>query len=319
MKLNFNSLFAEHLTAFVQAKNAVGFPYNSPAEILGRFDKFCLSHFPTEATLTRELCFAWAKKRDIEKITTLHTRIAPIRELAKFLIRRGKTAFVLPDDFAKGGVRHLPHIFTEEEISAFWQQLDKLEPRKQYPYRHLVMPAIFRLLYCCGLRPAEALKLSCSDVSLEIGRINIRESKGHKDRIVILADDLLDYLQTYDTRLKNLFPVRDAFFPNSIGKGYSHSALQRTFVQEWAKANIKGIRPRIFDFRHTFATHRLYQWMREGKDVSAYLPYLSAYMGHEKLSGTLYYLHMVPGLFEEMSKIDYSAFQKLLPEVEDYE
>ena len=37
---------------------------------------------------------------------------------------------------------------------------------------------------------------------------------------------------------------------------------------------------RFHDFRHTFATHRLYHWMRDGKDLNAMLPYLSAYMGH---------------------------------------
>ena len=37
---------------------------------------------------------------------------------------------------------------------------------------------------------------------------------------------------------------------------------------------------RFHDLRHTFATHRLYHWMRDGKDLNAMLPYLSAYMGH---------------------------------------
>lgn len=36
-----------------------------------------------------------------------------------------------------------------------------------------------------------------------------------------------------------------------------------------------------------------------GKDVTAMLPYLSAYMGHAQLSDTYYYIHLVPGLFEK--------------------
>ena len=56
--------------------------------------------------------------------------------------------------------------------------------------------------------------------------------------------------------------------------------------------------------------------MREGKDVSAMLPYLSVYMGHVRISHTCYYIHLVPGLLETMSGIDYSGFENLLPEVE---
>lgn len=53
-----------------------------------------------------------------------------------------------------------------------------------------------------------------------------------------------------------------------------------------------------------------------GKDVTAMLPYLSAYMGHAQLSDTYYYIHLVPGLFEKMAGFDYSASDYLLPEVE---
>lgn len=64
------------------------------------------------------------------------------------------------------------------------------------------------------------------------------------------------------------------------------------------------------------ATHRLYHWMCEGKDLNAMLPYLSAYMGHAQLSDTYYYIHLVPGLMEEMSDFAFSSAEVLLPEVE---
>lgn len=34
--------------------------------------------------------------------------------------------------------------------------------------------------------------------------------------------------------------------------------------------------------------------MREGRDIDAMLPFLSAYMGHARYEDTLYYVHMVP-------------------------
>ena len=46
------------------------------------------------------------------------------------------------------------------------------------------------------------------------------------------------------------------------------------------------------------------------------LPYLSAYMGHAQLSDTYYYIHLVPGLMEEMSGFKFASAEMLLPEVE---
>ena len=45
------------------------------------------------------------------------------------------------------------------------------------------------------------------------------------------------------------------------------------------------------------------------------LPYLSAYMGHAQLSGTYYYIHLVPSLLEEMSGFAFSSAEVFLPEV----
>jgi hypothetical protein len=43
------------------------------------------------------------------------------------------------------------------------------------------------------------------------------------------------------------------------------------------------------------------------------MPYLSAYMGHTKLTETLYYVHLVPGMLEEMSGFNYGAVADLFP------
>jgi len=178
------------------------------------------------------------------------------------------------------------------------------------------------LLYCCGLRPVEARKLKIRDVDLDAGKLYIRESKGHNDRIVMLADDVLDYFKTYNEQVSRLLPGREWFFPNSVDSLYTKEWLEKTF--RIARKKLGFIQsssnpPRLYDFRHTFATHRLYLWLNEGKDLTAMLPYLSAYMGHAQLSDTYYYIHLVPGQLEVMSGLDFSKYESLLPEVEDGE
>jgi site-specific recombinase XerD len=48
-----------------------------------------------------------------------------------------------------------------------------------------------------------------------------------------------------------------------------------------SKAGERGA-PCVHSYRHTFAVHRLREWMREWKNIQAYMPVLQAYMGHFK-------------------------------------
>lgn len=322
MKRVFSSQFAGHIGRFIEQKNALGFPYDESIRILWNFDRFCLGRFPGESTLTKEIFLSWAIRKDTEHNNAFRNRLMPVREFARYLNRIGEQAYVLLPDFVKKGPRHMPHIYSEEEIAAFWSVLDQIHPRGGFPIRHLVIPTIFRLIYCCGLRPVEARKLRVQDVDLDSGRINILESKGHKDRIVMMADDMTLLCRQYHDQVSRIMPGRELFFPDSHGRLYTKRWIEKTFRIMWAKTGIPSSAenpPRVYDFRHSFATHRLYLWLREGKDVSAQLPYLSAYMGHAQLSDTYYYIHLVPELFVSMSGLDFSKYEELLPEVESNE
>jgi len=55
-------------------------------------------------------------------------------------------------------------------------------------------------------------------------------------------------------------------------------------------------RPRIHDFRHSFAVATLLGWYRSGADVQARLPLLSAFLGHVDPASTYWYLEATPEL-----------------------
>jgi integrase len=316
----YESKFAERIQGFIAQKRAIGYSYNDYEKTMNNFDRFCRERFPEETCLSKELCHAWAL--DSKYKPGVRGRLSPIREFARYLNRIGEPAYIIPGELSKKDVRHLPHIYTESEISSLWRAFDETKPRRNLPVRHLVTPAIFRLIYCCGLRPCEARCLKVGDVDLCRGRIDIRESKGHKSRIVVMADDVNAYMAGYDGQIGERMPNRTNFFPNSNDGIYSRVWLNSEFNIARIKAGITQFGdniPRVYDFRHSFATHRLYQWMREGKDMDAMLPYLSAYMGHVCITSTYYYIHLVPGIFETMSGTDYSRLESLIPEVEDDE
>ena len=287
----FTSGFAGKIQAFILQKNALGYPYVSGAHHLWHFDKMCRNQFPAENQLTQAVCMAWAVRKDGEG-NGFHGRLSAVREFARYLNRTGETAYVLPPDFARRGSRRVPHIYTEAEIAAIWQAADAIpQKRVDSAVRRVVIPTFLRLIYCCGLRPAEARKLRVENVDLERGRLYIVESKGHKDRYVWMADDMAELCRNYNAQMEGVMPKRTIFFPTPKDKWYSKTWLLEMFSDVRADASIVQAGehpPRIYDFRHTFATHRLYQWMHEGKDISAMLPYLSAYMGHAHISDTYY-------------------------------
>lgn len=153
------------------------------------------------------------------------------------------------------------------------------------------------------------------------GSVYVVESKGHKDRVVAVADDLLQIMRSYSTLISEIYPDSDYFFPRYDGDGpYTKRWTEEMFWRCFSMAGItafEGPKPRVYDFRHTFATECICRWMREGRDIDAMLPFLSAYMGHARYEDTLYYVHMVPDFYERVGTVDRTAWEKLLPEVHD--
>ena len=314
----FSSNFAQPLEDFIREKRAVGHVYETSQGNLQAFDRFCCEYYTAETQLTRTIAMHWGQRRPDEHVNTLIRRITPIRQFAKYLNRIGVQAYVIPRAAGAKGVRYIPHIFTKEELTAFFAALDQCKYNVHSPVRHLVLPVIFRVLYCCGLRSSEVIGLRVENLDLTTGKITILQSKGHKDRVVMLSEDVLHLCQNYDQKVRCALPQRTHFFPNPQGSRYTQGFLGLAFHEFWDKAGIlhvSGNRPRVHDFRHAFAVHRLNQWVKEGKDLNAYLPYLSMYLGHEHLTETDYYLHLVPEFFPVVTDKLEERFAHLLPEV----
>jgi integrase len=158
------------------------------------------------------------------------------------------------------------------------------------------------------------------DVDLETGKLTIRQSKGNKDRNVMMSEEALDLCRIFHSKVSRIVPDRVGFFPNRCGKHYDISRIDGWFHLFWNKTgltkSISGNPPRVHDFRHTFAVKRLNLWVQEGKDLNAYLPYLSMYLGHAHLTETDYYLHFVPEFFPLFKEKTLEKCAHLIPEVE---
>ena len=291
---------AEAITALVTEKRAVGFKYVAEERVLTRFAAFCRTEFselqaPTQASV--EAWIAAANRRGVQP-ATLQALVAPVRELARWLGRRGIPAYVLPAGVLPRPARYVPHIFTDAELAALFAQTDRCHYDVQVPVRHLVMPVLFRTIYACGLRASEARLLRVDDVDLDAGVLRIRDAKGGKDRQVPVSQPLRVRLADYDARVA-AHPSQgngDWFFPGRAGQPLTLGNIEKNFRRFLWQARIphggRGHGPRVHDLRHAFVINNLRLWFARGQDVTALLPVLQTYLGHSSIADTAYYLRL---------------------------
>ncbi len=315
--MNDVSASLDHLAEqFLTYKRALGVKYERAEYYLRSFLTYANSNNPTAQVPNKELVSSWLA-RAAGNPGGLYNMAAIIREFGKYLVMNGyDTAYILPPKQGQRLEPHLPHFFTTTEIKAFFEHCDKTPIRGEWPGRELVIPTIFRLLYCCGLRCKEARMLLYSDVYLEGKHIDIKASKGRSRRIFI-SDELAEVLKRYDMLMTRIIPNRTYFFPRNQREPYKEGLISVNFNRIWRGALPhfhSPIKPRAFDFRHHFAYANLNRWAEQGKDVNVMLAFLMRYMGHANIQSTLYYFHFVPeyfGAFTQKAR----ALESLVPEV----
>ena len=179
----------------------------------------------------------------------------------------------------------LPLVLSRQETQRVLQSL------RQERFR-----VCLRLIYHCGLRVGEAVKIKLQDIDGAQLRLNIRQGKGGKDRCVPVSARALDELRVFWKTHRNpvwLFPapgcawrergVSPAEVMQRATTFMSVSAVQNAFRLARAES---GIHPRacVHTLRHCYATHLL----EEG--VSLRL--ISQYLGHASLDVTVIYTHL---------------------------
>lgn len=146
----------------------------------------------------------------------------------------------------------------------------------------------------CGLRPPEARRLRRREVHTDDAIVMIERSKRNKDRRVPIAPDLATMLARYDDVADRHRPDREFFFEHQPGQPYTHHWVTASFHRCRARAGDLAPGSTPYSLRHNYATRTLTRWVEEGRDLNVWLPYLSAYMGHETYSSTAYYIHLLP-------------------------
>lgn len=317
----YHSQLAPHISGLIQQKRADGYSYEFEAYMLERFDRFCIENGYNHGSLTRDLVMAWAEQRSTESKNYRNQRVSFVRQLALYMISLNLEAY-MPRSFESNTVS-VPHILSHDEIHEFYKAVDIFLPfQSSFQRFSLSYSVLFRLFYCCGLRLSEGCNLKRSAVNLENGCLSIYQSKGDKDRVVFMSEDMLQMCKRYDGLMHNLVPNREWFFPGrDESKPFSKTSMDKKFSEFWDMTPYAGKvdkKPTIHSLRHTYVVTKMNDWMNEGKDFKAMMPYLSRYLGHASIDETQYYYHQVVSAFEIVRKHD-SAADCYIPEVIPYE
>ena len=220
--------------------------------------------------------------------------------------------------------RTIPVVLSRPEVE---QVIAQLKP----PYKLVV-----QLLYGCGLRLSECLRLRVKDVDFAHSRIIVHDGKGQKDRSLPLPQTLRQDLQQQLEQVRRCHQsdlaaaYQGVFLPASLATKYpaaareypwqwlfpaktltlledSHEArrhhLHESHVQKAIKKAVKKAlitKPATaHTFRHSFASHLLHAHY----DIRT----IQELLGHSHVQTTMIYTHTVPSktLKDAISPLDF--------------
>jgi integron integrase len=205
--------------------------------------------------------------------------------------------------------RHLPVVLTLREVQAVFEHLDGTSK------------LMAMLIYGCGLRLQECLRLRIKDIDLEKALIIVRSGKGDKDRRTVLPEALKDNLIAHTAEVRSVYDhdrkenVSGVWLPGALEKKYPNAgkewgwfwlfpskalsvdprsltirrhhvnpaSLQKAFKAAVGKAGITK-QASIHTLRHSFATHLL----EKGYDIRT----IQELLGHQNLQTTMIYTHV---------------------------
>ena len=148
---------------------------------------------------------------------------------------------------------------------------------------------VLEVFWSTGMRIGELVSLAVEDIDFERALVTIREGKGGRTRVVPLGASVVGWLREYIEKARPWLAMNggaETLFLSRFGRRMEKSGLFYKLRIYQRRAKIKK-RLTGHTFRHTLASEML----KAGAD----LRHIQELLGHEKLTTTQRYLHIVKG------------------------
>ena len=320
---SFQSKLGSFLDEYLATYRALGRDYLGDERILRRWDDFLHGNYPSVRQVNARMFDHWA--RSLVGLNPNYHRLqllAVWRFLAWFQRKHPKTYLPDPAVFPQRVPHLTPRLISPAEMARLLATAKQLPISNDNPLRAETMHLGLVLLFCCGLRHGELLRLRLTHFDTREGVLRIEATKFHKSRLVPLSPSvrkaLCAYLELRKKRGLSIAPNSALIWSgayNAPDGHYSGSGFTTNWQQVCLSVGIldaRGRPPRIHHLRHSFAVAALQRWYLEGDDPQSKLPYLATYLGHVSPAATHHYLQLTPGLREAANQRFHDRFGQLL-------
>jgi integrase/recombinase XerD len=285
------------LQDYLALRRALGYTLKEAGWLLSDFVGYLEEHRASH--VTTELALAWATRPAGTHPRWWSKRLSTARGFARHLATIDPRNQVPPADLLPAAyTRVTPYLYSDADITALLAAARALSPA----LRAATYQTLIGLLAVSGLRIGEAIGLDQADVDDDALLLAVRKAKPGSARTVPLHETTAGALRGYARLRDHHFPepASPGFFVSARGTRLAYSDANKTFRELIRRAGLEGRgerrRPRAHDLRHSFAVATVLRWYREGADVDARLPLLSAMLGHADPASTYWYLQAAPEL-----------------------
>ena len=180
-------------------------------------------------------------------------------------------------NYTRSFKRTRENLLSSEDIEKLY---DECETAKQR--------AILGIIYGCGLRRQEAVKLNAKDIHFKSSMLYVREGKGGRKRTIPLNRKVLNDFKDYyfnerPGKLNYNKGDIEAFMINNHGTRMQGDTYSEEVKKLTTKAKLDGLIT-LHHFRHAIATHLIESGMK--------LEHVKDFLGHMSIETTQTYTHI---------------------------
>ena len=286
---DFKSIFKNELNYFIKYKRSLGLKYENEILRLRYIDNI-LYNLKLKSKEITKITFYKLTERKNKQGENYARQYGVTKDFCKFLISSEYKNIYYEDKKFNIINNYKPIIFNDEEIKVLFQTMDDYKENyigKKYYQLNYTYSILFRLLYACGLRVSEVIKININDINFEENTISIIDSKRHISRLVVFSDSMKKCLEDYT----KLFNINDGLVFRNTRTNVIDSESLRLFYKKILKLANFNNNSHIHDLRHCFCNKSFNQMLEKGYDENVVIVYLYKYMGHKSICETEYYLH----------------------------